>query len=295
MKARTQEDFKKDWTGCVDVRTGDSAAKFTSIDTNKDGKVKLFSDGTDSIRVNIKDLPKAAQRVIKPGMKEAKKFRIRLDAEDGEVKTVTPYSGVFRAKLEGLGPKTKEGEYRLIEKTYNKGEKTENTHQEFLAIYKIVDGVFRDVELPGFYLHYKFEEVPEGLEDEGFTQFNTVDTPQASQLHKLQAWAEVHGNILDEPIRWSDDGIILPELEERALDNDRDVNLVFEKGYIKSVQPVEDYEEVTVESEDETVDEVDKAFPPAEEVKPAKPAKKSTKALVNRNKPVAVGDVEDDL
>jgi hypothetical protein len=250
MKSRTQETFAKKWVGGVDVMTGDNVAKLTSIDINKDGKVKLFPDGSESIKVKIADLPKAAQRVIKPGMKVAKKFRVRLDTDGTDVEAVTPYSGVFRARAVGLGPKTQDGEYRLIKKTYNEGKENENSHLEFLAIYEIVDGVFRGVELPGFYLHYKFEEIPEGEEDEGFTRFNTVDTPQASQLHKLQAWSEVHGNILDEPIKWTDDGIILETLEDRVVENDREVNLVFEKGYIKTVQPVEDYEE------DEDPDEV---------------------------------------
>lgn len=243
MKSRTQEAFAKKWTGCVEIKTGESVAKLTSIQTaGKDGAIKKFPGDVESIKIKLDEFPKAARRFIKSNM-DSKKFRVRLDEDGLAVETVTPYSGVYRGRATGLGPKNRDGEFTLLHKVYNEGKDNENKHEEFISIYEITDGIFRGVELPGFYMHYKFEEDPE---NEGFTRFNTVNTPQASQLHKLIAWAEVHGNILDEDVRWhsEDEGTILEELEERILENDREVNLVFEKGYIKSVQPVEDYEEV---------------------------------------------------
>lgn len=293
MKAREQEAFERDWVGVVEVITGEKMVKLTSIDTNKEGKLKTFPDGNTSIKLNLSDFPKPALRVIKPNMKDSKKFRVRLSADGTEVKTVTPVNGVFRGHLVGLGPKTQDGSYKLIEKTYNKGQENENSHLEFIAIYEITEGVFKGVELPGFYLHYKFEEIPEGEEDEGFTRFDTVDTPQASQLHKLQQWAEVQGDILDEPIRWPDDGIILETLEDRAIEADREVDIIFEKGYIKTVQPVEDYEsgDEPEDESDEEVDEVDVVFPPTESPakveksvsKPAKEMKSKVKKLSKKN------------
>jgi len=252
MKAKTNTEFAKKWTGCVEIKTGDNVAKLTSIQTDKEGKVKKFPGDLESIKVKLSELPKVAQRFIKPNM-ESKKFRVRLNDDGDEVETVTPYSGVFRGRATGLGPKTQEGDFKLIHRVYNEGTEKENRHDEFISIYEITsDKRFVGVELPAFYLHYKFEEDPE---NEGFTQYNTANTPQATQLHKLIAWAEVHGDILDEDVRWrdEDDGTILETLEERLLENDRDVNLVFEKGYIKSVQPVEDYEEVGDEDDVEKV------------------------------------------
>jgi hypothetical protein len=250
MKARQQQEFAKRWVGVVEVKTGDSVAKFTAVETFKDGKRKLFPGDVESLKFKIAELPKAAQRVIKPGMDTSKRFRVRLSEDADEVETVTPVSGVFRARAVGLGPKTQDGEYRLIHKVYKEGTKDENRHEEFLAIYEITEGVFRGVELPGFYLHYKFEEDPE---NEGLTQFNTANTPQAKQLHKLISWAEVHGDILEADVRWlsEEDGTILGELEERILENDREVNLVFENGWIQTVQAVEDYEESEDDDEEE--------------------------------------------
>lgn len=302
MKARSQESFAKKWTGCVEIKTGDNAARITSIQTDKDGKVKNLPGDVPSLKISLDDFPKASKRVVKPHM-DSKKFRIRMDEDGSAVETVTPYSGVYRARLVGLGPKTQDGSFKLIHKVYNEGTEKENRHEEFIAIYVITDGPFREVELPGYYLHYKFEEDPS---NEGFTQFNTVNNAQATQLHKLIAWAEVHGDILEDDVRWysEEDGTILEELEERALNNDREVNLVFEKGYIKLIQPVEDYEEVDVDEPEamdaalDSLDDVDKAFPP-EDVKlvkeisevvtkskhplKAKPAAKKVKAAASED------------
>lgn len=277
MKARTQQEFAKKWVGLVEVVTGESTAKFTAIEVNKEGKKKLFPEDETSIKIKLADLPKPAQRVIKANMKEPKKFRIRLNEDGDEVETVTPVSGVFPAKLVGLGPKNREGGYKLIEKVYNQGTEKENSHLEFLAIYEVINTPWlKEVELPGYYLHYKFEAIPEGEEDEGFTRFDTVDSPQASQLHRLQEWSAVHGNILDEPIEFPDDGIILETLEERALANDRLVNLIFEKGYIKSVQAQENYD-------DESEEDFDEKFP----------AKKEPAKTKGRNVPEPVDEVEE--
>ncbi len=295
MKSKTQEEFKKKWVGLVEVVSGEGVAKFTSVETLRDGTIKLFDDGEKAKKFSLKELPKIAQRIIKPGMRDAKKFRVRLNQDGDEVEMVTPASGMFSAKLFYLGP-AKEGEDpHPFEKFFNKGEPNETSHLEFFASYQITDGVFKGAELPAYFLHYKFEGVSEGEEDEGFTRFNTVNTPQASQLHRLQDWAEVHGGILEMPILWPMDGNILPELQERALDADHDVNVIIEKGYIKSVQAKENYEEVDVD-EDDVVEEVkskldeddldvDKAFP-VEEVKLVKPASKKSK----KNVPVEVND-----
>lgn len=293
MKAKKQE-FEKKWVGLVEIKTGDSIAKVTSVHKLKDGKIKVLPNGEDFIKIAISDLPKASLRVIKPKM-DSKRFRVRFNIDGDKIETVTPVSGDFRAKLVGLGPKTKDGEFKLIPKVFNEGTEKENRHSEFIAIYEIIDGVFRGVELPGYYLHYKFEE---DETNEGFTQYNTADTPQAAQLHKLQNWAAVHGNILDEDIRWPDDEMILPELEERALDADREVNLHFKDGYIDDVQAVEDYESVDVEDMDEeetdkAVDELD--IEEVQETVPARAKKAPKSSATKKHTTKRSEEVDDDL
>jgi len=293
MKSKTQEEFKKDWVGVCEIKSGEKVARFTSVETFRDGTVKTFDGDKKSLDFQIAELPKLAQRVIKPGMKDAKKFRVRLNSDQDEVKMVTPASGMFSAKLAYIGPAREGQDPQPFEKFFHKGESNETSHLEFFASYEITEGVFKGAELPAYFLHYKFEGISDGEEDEGMTRFNTVDTPQASQLHRLQDWANVHGEILDEPIVFPDDGNILPTLEERALDADREVNVIIEKGYIKSVQAKENYEEVEVESESEELDDVDKAFPQddsvavVEKVVPAvaKKVAKKAKKVVEEEEP----------
>lgn len=305
MKARTQTDFKKPWTGVVEAKAGEKVVQFTSVDTIKDAgkeKVKPFPDGATVVKFNISDLPKIAQRVIKPKM-ETKKFRIRLNADGDEVEAVGPVSGTFSVKLVNLGPKKKDADDAVpMERFFKKGQPEESSHLEFFAAYEVTEGVFKGLQLPAYFLHYKFEGVPEGEEDEGFTRYDTVDTPQASQLHRLQDWATVHGNILEEPIAWEPDdelvyecreepiANILPVLEERALDADREVEVVMEKGYIKLVQASENYE-----TEDEEIDEVDEAFPPDKKVEEVVPAPKKVNGKTKGTKKPPTSDDDPDL
>jgi hypothetical protein len=303
MKAKSQEEFKKRWVGIVEVKTGEKVAQFTSVDTYKDrdsGKdiLKTFDNGTTVLKLNLTDLPKDAKRILKPGMKDARKFRIRLNQDGDELENIGPVSGMFSAHLDYIGPAKEGQDPAPYEKFFHKGQSDENSHLEFFASYKVTEGLFKGVDLPAYFLHYKFEGIPEGEEDEGMTRFDTVDTPQASQLHRLQDWAEVHGNILDDPIVWPEDGNILTTLQERAMDADREVSVYIEKGYIKSIQAKENYEEVDVDPDEvgtavEDLDEVDEAFP-VEEVKPV-----VIKSKVPARKPKKVAEVveeaEDDL
>lgn len=265
MKSKAQKEFPRKWVGIVKAKAGENFVKFTSVDVIRDQKgeetVKPFPNGETEIKLKISDLPKIGRRVIGPGM-ETRSFRVRFNEDGDEIEEVGPVNGLFQAKLVELGPKKKESPAAPYVKFYNKGKDNENSYLEFFAVYQITDGVFKGLNLPAYKLHYKFEGVPEGEEDEGLTRFDTVDSPKASQLHKLQSWAEVHGDILDEPIPWNPDessdvpneildcfsdsheceyANILPILEERALDADRDVSVVLERGYIQLVQGSENY------------------------------------------------------
>lgn len=253
MRANEQKEFAKKWTGLVDVISGESVAKLTSRKQNKDGKPVSFPNDEMTLKVKLADLPKEAKKVIKAEMDKPITVRVRLNEDGDAIETVTPARGVFTGcKLIGLGPKDKDGNWRpLIHKVFNEGTAKENHHDEFIAIYEIQTGVFKGVELPGYYLHYKFMEIPEGQEDEGMTKYSVADTPQAKQLHKLQQWAATQGNILDENIVWPDDGDIRNVMEERALDADVSVTLIFNDGYIDSVQPDVEYGDPEPETEEE--------------------------------------------
>lgn len=257
MKARETQEFAKQWVGVCEIFSKERKARLTSLDVSKaDNKVKVFPNKSTTMDVVLADLPKAVQRLIKPNM-PAKRFRVRLNQDGDNIDEVGPVTGVYQLKAAYLGPKQKDGSYKLLTKTYNQGTDKENSHDEFFCSYEFVDGAFRGMSTPAYWLHYKFEEIPEGEEGEGFTRFNTAPSPQATQLFRLQAWADAHGGVLDEDIVWPDDGIILETIEERVLDNDRVVNGIFENGYIKTVQPIETYES---EDDEESEEEFDEKF-----------------------------------
>ena len=64
MKARTQKEFAKKWTGLVRVKTGETYAQFTSLKTTKEGKVVEFPNGEVVLKVKLAELPKEAKRAI---------------------------------------------------------------------------------------------------------------------------------------------------------------------------------------------------------------------------------------
>jgi hypothetical protein len=271
MKDKPNE-YKTKWVGVVEFYSTDKRARLTSKAKTKDKKsnlvTKVFPNGEETLDINLADLPKIVKRFIVPGISKDKprKLRVRLNMEGDTVEMVSPVSGMHKAKLIGLGPKDQNGNYKLITKTYNKGAENENSHDEFIAIYDIIDGPFKGVEPPGYYLHYKYEQA-EG-DDEDFTRHNCTLTPQATQYQRLLDWEHIHGDIVEEEVYWPDDGIILGTLEERALAADREVNLIFENGNIASVQEVDSYDDPEPDAEEETEEEFDAKFSEEKEDEP---------------------------
>ena len=293
-----KNEFAKKLVGIVDIVTGEKVAKLTLVE---DGK--KFSNGETSIKVNLADFPKRPS--IKPGMKEPKQYRIRMNTDGDVVEAITPVRGLHKARLVDLGKRAeKDADPAPYEKVWNEGQKNENRHMEFFCVYEITDGAYRGVQLPAYQLHYKFEEDPQ---EEGFTRFSgDPDNPKATRLHQLVDWGQVHGNIWATPIRWTEDGNILPELLERVLAADVEVNLFLDKGYIQQVQPVEndddDFEAVEVDEDAVAVDEM--LDGDAEEVEPvevkstaAKPSKArvTPKPAPASKKASKVVDADDDL
>jgi hypothetical protein len=283
--------FDKKLVGIVDVITGDKVAKFTLTEEGK-----KFKDGSTSIKLNLADLPK--RPALKANNKTPLQFRIRMNSDGDRVEAITPVRGYFRGRLIDLGKRPSEGaDPAPYEKVWNEGTPKENRYMEFFAVYEITDGPYKGVQLPAYNLRYKFEESPE---EEGFTRFDgDPNNPKATRLHQLVEWGEYHGEIWSQPIRWPDDGNILPELLDRVLENDLEVNLVIDKGYIQSIQPVEDagFESVDVEDEDaaavdEMLDGDDEEVKPIE-IKP-KAAPKS-KAVKKSPAKAPVADADDDL
>lgn len=276
---RPAQEYTKPLVALVEVVTGKTKAKFTILDDKK-----KFASGEKSITVNLDDLPRHPR--LKPEVKEPKQYRIRMNKDGDEIAYIGPASGHFKAKIVDIGRREDEPDADPLpyEKKYYEGDELKESHLEFWVDYEIVEGQFKGVKVP-YYLHYKFEESPEYP---GYTQFaGNFDNKKATRLFQLFDWGVIHGiwsrNAEDsEPIEW-DDNTILPELESRALDADRVVDLTIKDGYIKEL--------LSVESDGED-DEPDFMNEP-EEVKPSRNGKSSKPAV---KKVVARShDDEDDL
>lgn len=261
-----KNEYTKKLVGIVEVVTGEKVAKLTLVEDGKE-----FANGKTSITVNLKDLPK--RPALAPNQKSPKQYRVRMNEDGDGVEALGPVRGMFKARAVDLGKRPdKDSDPAPYEKVWNEGKDNENRHMEFFVVYEIIEGAFKTVQLPAYQLHYKFEEDPN---EEGFTRFSgDPENPRATRLHQLVEWGQIHGNIWSEPIRWPDDGNILPELLERVLDADAEVNVVMDKGYIQGVQPVEDYEAVDPDAEavDDLLDGEDEEVEPVK-IKSKAPAK----------------------
>jgi len=224
--------YEKKLVGIVEVTVGEKKAKFELV--AEDGKAqKTFANGKTTLVVPLEDLPAFPKLT---SAHTGKQFRIRMNNEGDEVEALTPVTGHYAAKLIELGPTKKGEEPTPYEKQDNFPGKEESSHLEFFAVYKIISGAFKGVQMPGYYLHYKFEK-----DEDGTTRFaGNFDNKKATRLFQLFDWGKAHG-LWDEPIEW-EDVTILPVLQERALENDVTVDIIVKDGYIREILPAQDEE-----------------------------------------------------
>ena len=281
--------FEKKLVGIVSYKSGERRVKFT---LTEEGKV--FNGGSKDLTLNIEDLPKPK---VKPN--DTGKIRVRMSADGTEVEALTPVTGVFNMRLVDLGPRPDGEDSQPMPRlrTWNEGTPKENSYLEFFGVYEITEGKFKGVKLPAYNMHYKFEEdLPK---NPGFTRFaGSFNSTRATRLFQLRDWGNLHGiwevtpdGVEGEPIEW-DDETILPELLERALENDVPVRGVMKDGYIKELLPLDEEEDVEPFGGDEPdLDNVDEIL--EEEVKPKKsaPAKPAVKKISKKSKP----DEDEDL
>lgn len=250
--------FEKKLVGIVSVKTGDTKAKFTLLE---DGKT--FKNGEKSLTVALEDLPTnpPLQHNDKSGTKQ---YRIRMNNDGDEVEALTPVVGVFDMKAVALGPRPngEDSDPMPKERVFDEGGPKENRHFEFFCSYQIISGNYKGVVVPAYYLHYKFQEDEHNSGFAGFTF--SLQNKQATRGKQLADWGHLHGvwevqgtEVMGEPIRW-DDETILPEIEERVLENDATVRGVFKNGYIVELLPSEELPDFV--DEDELAEEVDTKF-----------------------------------
>lgn len=206
------------------IQTGETKARID--DLNDDAEKKL-----DSFKVNMEDLPVYPKLPTKFILDEC---QVIWDADNQKVLAINPYNGVERAVGIAIGPRPdgddSEPKAQVVEKEGYKGGKP-YTVKNFHEIFKIVDenSVFYG-STPRLFLQDKFVETSDGMA--GYS-----GTDKSKWTVRLSKFGQTQG-LFDEDITWPKDGNVLPLLEKRIQDNEREVQLVFEGGFINTLLPV---------------------------------------------------------
>jgi hypothetical protein len=234
------------------IQTGETKARIEDLD----GKVESF-------KVSIEDLPDYPKLPTKFVLDECS---VVWDADSEKVISINPYNGVFLAVGLFLGPRPDGGDgepkANLVEKEGINGKKP-YTVKNFHEIFKIVDkeSIFYGTT-PRLFLQDKFV-------DDGNGMAGYSGTDKSKWTVRLSKFGNAQG-LFDEDITWPKDGNVLPELEKRIQNNEREVQLVFEGGFINTLLPVmkqpkrsvdEINKELGYTDEVKTVDDLDSDFP----------------------------------
>jgi len=202
------------------IQTGETKCRIDDLD----GKI-------DSFKVSMEELPVYPKLPTKFVLDEC---QVIYDADNEKVLAINPYNGVFLAVGIALGPRPdgEDGEPKanLVEKEGYKGGKP-YTVKNFHEIFKIIDhdSVFYG-STPRLFLQDKFV-------DDGNGMAGYSGTDKSKWTVRLSKFGSAQG-LFDQDITWPKDGNVLPELEKRIQNNEREVQLVFEGGFINTLLPV---------------------------------------------------------
>lgn len=257
-------------SGIAVIKVGEQFARVTFEDGSKQ-----FDNGTNTKKVAVADLPKLPK--LQAGTEN--RFYTRLTKEGDEIETIFPAEGHFNAKVidiaKGGGDKP-----RPVEKVYGQGTPKESRYQVFFPIFKITKGAMKGAQ-GSYFLHYKFDD-----DGQGFACFvGNPENPKATRLMQLVDFCnKMH--VVDEPITWPEDGNICPEILQRCLDNDVEVEIIVKDGFIDSLLALNNYGD---DEEDEKPAKSKAADPDDEEDEP-KPAKANNGKSKTKTPPASSKD-----
>lgn len=213
--------------GIATVKVGEQFALVTFED---DGK--RFDNGKNAKKIKLEDMPKLPK--LQSGTEN--RFNVRLNEDGDSVDSLFPVEGHFVAKLIDMA-KGKGEEPMPFEKQYKPqpGEAEGKRYRVFYPIYKITKGALKGAT-NSYTVHYKFDD-----DGRGFATFvGNPDNAKATQLQRTVDWCNKH-KVIEEPISWPEDGNICPELFERAMDADVEVELIVKNGFIDSLLSLNEY------------------------------------------------------
>jgi hypothetical protein len=235
-----KSEYVKPVSGIATIKAGKNGKGRVTF---QDEEIK-FSTGNNSMVVSLDDLPDIP--AIAPETEDD--YFVKFNPDTDEIFYIGPVQTTLNAKLVDFSRPEEGSDPLPFEKT---NEKYNTTYWAFNAVFQIKGGQFNKLKLYQFH-HYKFCENPQ---EPGYAMFEgDPDNKKAIWLPKLVNLCE-KCELVTEPIQWIEiaDGSILPELLNRALDNDKIVKLAINKGYIDSIMSshkdeVEDVEEDDTES-----------------------------------------------
>lgn len=226
--------------GVVRVITGTETAKlvFQTYMNKKTEKetTPLFKNGTPELRVDLADLPKFPK--ILPNDKTGKLYRVRMSADGDEVENLGPVNTSVTGIIVDV---SREGGADGTPYSYEKENDfdPDKPLKEFWISYKVTDGHFKNVVLPAYRLRDIFEENPDELGSVKFT--GNPNNPKATQIRRTVEWGQLY-NVWDEPIQWPSDGNVIPEIFDRAMADNKPVNIeINSAGYPSEIRIKESY------------------------------------------------------
>lgn len=231
---KESNEYTPQTAGMATIKVGETFALVTFEDGSKE-----FDNGTNKKKIKLEDMPKFPK--LASGTE--KRYRVRLNKEGDMIDSLFPAEGHFVAKVIDAGRrKEKDSEPEPYEKVFGLGTPKESRHLEFYVTYKVTKQAMKGATAP-YFLHYKFDD-----NGQGFATFTgNPDNPKATRLLQLVDWCNKHG-VIDEQISWPEDGNIVPELLDRAIEADREVELIVKDGYIKELLTIGDYEESDIDN-----------------------------------------------
>lgn len=217
--------------GLAAVKVGKSAVKIT------------FEESGDSFKFTLDDLPSMPK--LRPESEDT--YMVVLSSDQDAIEKIGPAEGHFPAHCVDFARPEEDADPVPVEGTSNYNGK-ETKYLRFTAFWEIISGKYKGLIVPQF-LRYKFAEDSDGK----VMWDGNPSNPKATHLPKLVDFCEKTGCFDSETDlgEWPDDGNILPELLNRILGRDKQVDLVIKKGYITDLL-ASDYEDADDDEEEES-------------------------------------------
>lgn len=183
-------------------------------------------------RSALPDVPKFDKDIPNP-----KELYISLDEGDEKIRRISPLTGTFKVKLVDFSrPDGQDAPPKFFE--IDGGKYGKGPQKVFTAFLEVTEGFWKGCIVPARYMAYKFAGDSDGNLCWTFDP-NATGQYRSPKGLLLKSLCEV-SEILAEPMKFPEDGNILPELLERAKKNPVVFGVTIEKGKVISFKTLEE-------------------------------------------------------